>query len=210
MPHPFQSARLVYRAVEEDDEDFFLKLQQDALGYANAETRLKKPIGRKLTKTFLKHVMDEALLGVVICLPAAPAVAKSADSVDGGAGAGVQPTLTPIGQVTLDGLEPEQSHHRHTDIGIDILPEYQGKGYGSEAIRWVLRWAFMAAGMHRVSIGAFEYNTGAIRLYEKLGFKKEGCIRENFWHEGRFWNDVHFGMLASEWSEMRQLQEVQC
>ena len=41
------------------------------------------------------------------------------------------------------------------------------------------------AGLHRVSVKVFEYNDGARRLYEKLGFTHEGTIRENWWYDGQ-------------------------
>lgn len=69
-------------------------------------------------------------------------------------------------------------HHRFTEIGIDIAKPYQGKGYGSEAIEWILEWAFMAAGLHRVAIRCFAYNDGARRLCIRLGFKEESVVRE--------------------------------
>lgn len=93
-------------------------------------------------------------------------------------------------------------HHRRTEIGIDILPPFQGQGYGSEAIRWALEYAFSRTGMHKVRICAFEWNEGACRLYRKLGFKEEGRNREAMWHEGRFWDVVDMGMLDREWWAM--------
>jgi RimJ/RimL family protein N-acetyltransferase len=87
------------------------------------------------------------------------------------------------------------------------LPEYQGKGYGSEAISWALDYAFRRAGLHRVKIAAFEYNAGAVRLYERLGFTPEGRERESCWHEGRFWDLVEFGMLEGEWRAMREREK---
>lgn len=93
-------------------------------------------------------------------------------------------------------------HHRFADIGIDILPEYQGKGYGSEAIGWILEWAFMTAGLHRVGIRCFAWNEGARRLYARLGFREEGVVRETLFYQGRWWDDVGFGMLEGEWREL--------
>ena len=108
---------------------------------------------------------------------------------------------------TNSGLEADQKHHRSTSIGLNLLPAYQGKGYGSEAIRWALEWAFEEAGMHRVAIQAFEYNEGARRLYERLGFVHEGTLREAFWHRGRWWADYEYGMLEDEWRAKQAQKE---
>ncbi|KAF1969263.1 acyl-CoA N-acyltransferase [Bimuria novae-zelandiae CBS 107.79] len=133
--------------------------------------------------------MDDNLLSAIICL------SERVNNIHDCAG-------TPIGQIHLSSLRPRLIHHRHTEIGLDILPAYQGKGYGSEAIRWALDYAFRRAGLHRVRIRAFEWNTGACRLYERLGFVLEGREREACWHEGRFWDEVRFGMLEGEWRAM--------
>jgi RimJ/RimL family protein N-acetyltransferase len=68
-------------------------------------------------------------------------------------------------------------------------------------------YAFRRAGFHRLRIRAFEWNTGAIRLYEKLGFVHEGRERESYWHEGRWWDGVGMSMLEGEWREMQRVKE---
>jgi len=84
-------------------------------------------------------------------------------------------------------------------VCIDILPRYQGRGYGEEAIRWLLDYAFRRVGLHSVRMRAFGWNVGAIRLYERLGFVVEGREREAVWFEGRWWDSVTLGMLEDEW-----------
>ncbi|ORY14030.1 acyl-CoA N-acyltransferase [Clohesyomyces aquaticus] len=110
----------------------------------------------------------------------------------------------PIGQILLSGSSVRTTHHRNTEIGIDILPPFQGQGYGTEVILWALRIAFERFGLHRVVIRAFEYNEGAVRLYRRLGFKEEGRSRESLWFEGRWWDGFSFGMLEGEWRELRK------
>ncbi|KAI5360914.1 Putative GNAT domain, acyl-CoA N-acyltransferase [Septoria linicola] len=150
---PFESARLVYRAVEPaEDEEFFLQIQRDPLSFQNSNARIAAPQSREDAKRYMNHVASKVLLGVVICLPAADQDSKH----------------VPIGAMHLDAIEPHLAHHRNTDIGIDILREYQGKGYGSEAINWVLQWAFQIAGLHRVGICAFGLKAEVVRRY---GFK---------------------------------------
>ncbi len=82
------------------------------------------------------------------------------------------------------------------------MKPYQGQGYGSEAIKWALRFGFRHCNLHRIEIGGFGYNTGALRLYEKLGFKMEGRKRDFFWHDGAYWDLVGLSMLEEEWREL--------
>ena len=53
----------------------------------------------------------------------------------------------------------------------------------------------------------FEYNQGAGRLYERLGFKVEGVSRQEIWHKGRWWDGIQLGMLSEEWAELKQKRE---
>ncbi|PVI04932.1 acyl-CoA N-acyltransferase [Periconia macrospinosa] len=115
------------------------------------------------------------------------------------------PPPIPIGQLNLKASPTNAHHHRNTEMGIDILPLYQGKGYGGEAIRWGLNYAFKRAGLHKVRIRAFEWNEGAVRLYERIGFKHEGRERESLWHEGRFWDSIELGMIDREWWDMQKV-----
>jgi len=94
-------------------------------------------------------------------------------------------------------------HHRGTKLGIQIAAPYRGKGYGSEAINWTLDWAFKFAGIHRVALEAYGFNEKAQRLYERLGFVKEGLQREACWFDGRWYNTIMYGMLDSDWKKIK-------
>ena len=65
----------------------------------------------------------------------------------------------------------------------------------------ILGWGFRHANLHRIELGAFGWNTGAIRLYERLGFVPESRKREHLWHDGKYHDLVELGMLESEWRE---------
>lgn len=84
-------------------------------------------------------------------------------------------------------------------MAIQILPEWQRKGFDGEAIEWILGYAFRSAGLHRVGIRVFAWNEGAVRLYEWLGFVVEGRERQKYWHEGKWWDDIVWELLEGEW-----------
>lgn len=188
---PFISERLIYRAISPADFSLFQKINDDRLGYVNSNVKNIHLPKAEDTSAFQKSVSD-AFLGAIICLQN-PDFPQNSDVKYG----------EPIGQVHLKSISPHMSHHRNSEVGIDVLPEYQGEGYGSEAIRWVLDYAFRRAGLHRVNIRAFGWNEGAWKLYERLGFKREGVMREELWHEGRWWDGILMGMLDREWFEMQ-------
>lgn len=189
MPfEPFRSERLVYRAVETPEDDaFFQTIANDVSGYHNSNYDLAVPQSKKKAAEYQKRVAEEALLGVVFCVP-------KTDNEPGS-----QQELIPIGTVHLDAIKSMHIHHRITTLTIDVIPEYQGKGYGSEAITWALRWAFESANLHKVKIGVLGYNPRAKQLYEILGFKLEATMREDTWFQGQWYDNYWLGMLEREW-----------
>lgn len=78
-----------------------------------------------------------------------------------------------------------------------------GRGLGTEATELMLAHAFERLGLHRVGLSVFSYNLRAIRAYEKAGFKTEGRQREALLRDGRYWDEVQMGILATEWLERR-------
>jgi RimJ/RimL family protein N-acetyltransferase len=75
----------------------------------------------------------------------------------------------------------------------------RGKGYGYEAMQLLLRFAFHELNLHRVQLSVFEYNIRAIKLYEKLGFVREGAQREFLQRDGRRYALIFYGLLIHEW-----------
>lgn len=87
-------------------------------------------------------------------------------------------------------------------IGIGDAGE-RGKGYGGEAIQLLLDFAFGELNLHRVQLTVFAYNTRAIRLYEYLGFTREGIFREFLRRDGQRYDMFLYGMLNHEWQSIR-------
>ena len=86
----------------------------------------------------------------------------------------------------------------HITIG---EPDAWGQGYGTEAAELMLAHAFTRLALHRVALTVFAFNERAIRSYEKCGFIVEGRAREAIFRDGRFWDEIHMSVLASEWQE---------
>ncbi|MCJ1389164.1 hypothetical protein MMC18_002019 [Xylographa bjoerkii] len=196
MANLFRSARLIYRAYESpQDDDFYWAMAQDIEAQVNSNPRLPKPPDKKeLEET--RKAYEKGLLGVIICIAPASTASTSTDE----RASSEKPI--PIGRIALDAGFATQTafaRHRSSSIGLGILAKYQNKGYGSEAIRWILGWGFRVAGLHRIEIGCFSWNDGARRLYEKLGFVLECRKREALWHDGGWHDIIEFAMLEDEW-----------
>ncbi len=89
-------------------------------------------------------------------------------------------------------------------VGIAIgEPEYRSKGYGTDAMNLILKFAFHTQNLHRVSLGVFGYNPRAIRCYEKCGYKYEGTMRECIYKEDQRWDILNMGILRNEWEALQ-------
>lgn len=72
---------------------------------------------------------------------------------------------------------------------------FRGKGFGEMALRQLLVVAFTELNLHRVFLEVMDENIGAIRLYQKVGFKQEGYLIEHYQSNGKFYNVIIFGLL---------------
>ncbi|MED1945285.1 MULTISPECIES: GNAT family N-acetyltransferase [Brevibacillus] len=106
-------------------------------------------------------------------------------------------TNRPIGITSLIQIDLK---NRNAECIIDIgEKEYWGKGYGGEALKLLLDYAFLEMNLHRVSLRVFSFNEKAIKLYERLGFKQEGISRQFLFREGKWHDIVHMGILQQEY-----------
>jgi RimJ/RimL family protein N-acetyltransferase len=102
--------------------------------------------------------------------------------------------------VGYTGLEGDISPHGEAFVWIGIGErDFWGKGYGTDAMNVILRFAFEELNLRRVSLDTFEYNPRAIRSYEKVGFVHEGRARNFLYREGRRWDLIFMGILREEW-----------
>lgn len=98
--------------------------------------------------------------------------------------------------------------HREAWVGIGLgEKEFWGKGYGTDAMRLALRFAFQELNMFRVSLDVFEYNPRAIRSYEKAGFVLEGRSRQSICRDGKRYDLLIMGILRDEWFSMNKFSD---
>jgi RimJ/RimL family protein N-acetyltransferase len=107
-------------------------------------------------------------------------------------------TWHPIGNASLRGID-----HRNRTALFGILigeADSRGKGYGTEATRLMLDYAFTALGLHSVMLTVAEFNLAGRRAYERAGFREFGRRRQCRWLAGRLWDDIYMDCLATEFS----------
>lgn len=79
--------------------------------------------------------------------------------------------------------------------------EDRRKGYGSQALRMLLRYAFGELNLQRVTAVMPAYNEGAVRFFQKFGFVEEARRHKAIYSDAEFWDIISFGLLKSEWCE---------
>ena len=190
----FQSERLIYESVEEDDNDttdFLLEMFKDTTLRGLSEFGMIKPTNKKKVKEFTTYLSTKSTLGMLICLP--PDENTKVED-------GKEPKPQPIGFISLD-----PKWEKGLQVGLCVSKDHQNKGYGREAINWALDWAFLWGGAHRVSIGTIAFNDRAAKLYESIGFVAEGPLRSAAWSDGG-WHDVlQFSILDHEYKKLRNI-----
>lgn len=88
---------------------------------------------------------------------------------------------------------------RHCTLVIGIDPALRGRGYGSDALRVALQYAFLELNLNRVGLDVMSYNEAGIRAYTRVGFTHEGTTRAVVFRDGVYY-DIHLmGILRSEW-----------
>ncbi|MFC4529449.1 GNAT family N-acetyltransferase [Sphaerisporangium dianthi] len=80
-----------------------------------------------------------------------------------------------------------------------VAPDARGRGIGETLVRAAQRVAFDEIGVHRLSLGVFAQNVTAVRLYERLGFVREGTLREVAAVGGTWWSSFEMAILDHEW-----------
>jgi RimJ/RimL family protein N-acetyltransferase len=85
------------------------------------------------------------------------------------------------------------------EIGFTLATPYQRKGFGTEAVRAVLDRLFRVQGLHKVTGECDARNTPSAALMERVGFTREGHLRQQTFIKGEWTDDLIYGLLAEEW-----------
>ena len=92
--------------------------------------------------------------------------------------------------------------HQHAEFAIMIAPEHQGKGYATNSTRLLINYAFMQLPLHKLYLYVDKENEKAAHIYEKIGFQKEGELREHYFVQGKYHNVIVMSLLRDEYVEL--------
>ena len=100
-----------------------------------------------------------------------------------------------VGTVTLTSWDRA---NRRAEIGFILAPSHWGQGFASEAVRRALRFGFGEMGLHRVEADVDPENAGSFALLERIGFVREGHLRQRWFTFGSWKDTILLGLLASD------------
>lgn len=99
-----------------------------------------------------------------------------------------------IGTVSFHGISPDI--YSCCSVGYKIAPEYWRKGYAYEAINASIEMIAKEIGIRRFEALVLPDNTPSIKLLEKLGFEKEGVLKEKIFIQGQWRDHIMYGLLV--------------
>ncbi|MEF8839158.1 MAG: GNAT family protein [Haloarculaceae archaeon] len=176
MPGPvFQAGdRVDLHTVEEDDLDAFARAHNDP--DVRVPLAIDSPENRDdLEERFEDEISDDENVHLLAC-------------VDG----------DPVGATMFIRLDESDGN---AILAYWILPEFQGEGYGTEAVSLLLDYGFHELRLHRVEAHCLATNDASRGLLETLGFEREGRSRDRQFQHGQYVDMLQYGLLAEEWRD---------
>ncbi len=112
-------------------------------------------------------------------------------------------TIETLDGTAVGGLNLNSINERNGTfgIGIQIGVGYRGKGYGTAAMRTLLKYAFLERRLNKFNSGCVEGNLASIAMHKTLGCIQEGVRRQMYYSNGRYFDDILFGLTKDEFIE---------
>jgi RimJ/RimL family protein N-acetyltransferase len=164
------------RPYEKSDIDDLMKWVNDEEVTQYLGSHMTPPLSRSVEEAFLEMAMTRSETYKVFAI----------ETMAGEFAGGVDLRL-------IDQID------KRAEVGIVIgVRDFWGRGYGTEAMRLMLRFAFGRLNLNRVSLRVFDYNQRAIKSYEKCGFLREGVLRQDRYYDGKYHDTIVMGVLREE------------
>lgn len=100
-----------------------------------------------------------------------------------------------VGGISLHGRNEKNGTF---SFGVVINRNYRRKGYAREAVKILLKYGFGERRYQKCNSACVEGNVESVKLHESLGFKQEGIRRRQFFFNGKFYDEILFGLTLEE------------
>lgn len=89
--------------------------------------------------------------------------------------------------------------HSNCEVGLDILPQYRGKGLAVKSYTMVLEFLFQHYNTNMVYLKVADFNPNAKKVYEKVGFKETGRLPGFYFRYGKYWDYIIMSLTRQEY-----------
>ena len=175
-----EAERVRLRHLEQSDADALFEIFSDreALRFWSFPPYTQRAEAEKLLAEIHEHFRQKSLFQWGIA-------SKSDDKI--------------IGTSTLFRLDDQS---RRAEIGYILNRRYWGKGLAVEALTALLDFAFEKMNLHRIEVDIEPRNAASVKTIERLGFQREGYLRERWIVGGEIQNSLFYGLLRSDWEKL--------
>lgn len=105
-----------------------------------------------------------------------------------------------VGYLELDRIDQE---NRTASVSrVIVAPDARDEGYDGKMVRHVVTLGFEDLDLHRIGLRVFAFNDAALACYERVGFTREGTLRDARRHDEEYWSLVQMSILDDEWEEV--------
>lgn len=101
-----------------------------------------------------------------------------------------------VGRLRIQNIDRQ---NQNCEVGLDIMPELRGQGYGRRSYEMLLEFLFLHYNMHMVYLRVVDFNARGKELYQKLGFKETGYFKEYFYRNGKYWDYFVFCLTKEDY-----------
>jgi len=177
-----ETKRLIIKSHTPDNAELMCMWENDPelLYYSDNQPENREPASISGTEEYLKKIMQDDDNPVSIHF----AVHKNNDNEFIGYGM--------IAEI--------DAYNKHCKLGIVIGNKQEwGKGFGKETLHNIANYCFSVLAMNRIGAEIYDFNSKAIRVFEKTGFKREGVLRETVLKNGKYADEYIYSLLRNEW-----------
>ncbi len=172
-----EGKRIYLRPIENEDLDLLYSTLWDKEG--RKLTGTQTVFSRSGVQKWFENVStDNTRIDLIICL---------------------QENSQPIGEMAMLDIDHQ---NRRAVVRIAVFDRaFLGNGYGTKAMSLLLSYGFDKLNLHRVGLDVYSFNQRAIKSYEKLGFIREGIIRDALFYDGEYHDSIIMGVLKNEFKK---------
>ena len=104
----------------------------------------------------------------------------------------------PVGRIQCFDFN---SRNRSAEFGYSVNPVFRGRGIGTCMLKLAISEVFSREDLNKLYCQTAEFNVPSVKLLERLGFHKDGVLREHHELDGKLWDDFVYSILRREWNE---------